>query len=141
MQRFEEHREVGAQPDAVWAVLTDPGRLSDWLTIARSVDAEGDPGEGQTLHVTGGHLGVSRTVTARVDVWEPTARYGWASDDPLALRFRYHLTAGSDATRLHAAVAADLAGLPRVATRLAVRSLRREFARSLDRLAQLTPRG
>lgn len=140
MQRFEEHREVGAPPEVVWAVLTDPGRLTEWLTIARSVDAEGAPGAGQTLRVTGGHLGVSRTVTAHVDVWEPTTRYGWASDEPLALRFRYHLGDGPDATRVEAAVSADLAGLPRVATRLAVRSLRREFTRSLDHFADLVAR-
>lgn len=137
MQRFDEQREVRATAAAVWDVLTDPSQVPTWLTIARAVDADCTPEAGQVIRVTGGHLGVARTVTARVDVFEPTERYGWSVDDPLHLRFRYALSGTGDRTHLTAAVEADLQGLPRVATRLAVRSLRREFSRSVDRLAEL----
>lgn len=137
MERFGASRTVRAAPEVVWGVLTDARRIPTWLTVAHDVEVDGAPGAGQRLSVRGGHRGVSRTVTARVDVWEPTRRYGWAVDDPLTLRFRYHLDDGDTATALEAEVEADLDGLPRLATRLAVRSLRREFERSLTALADL----
>lgn len=140
VERFEERRDVRAGTDSTWSVLTDPAQVPAWLTIARRVEVEGPVDEGQVLHVTGGHLGVTRTVTARVDRFEPMSRYGWVVDDPLQLRFRYVLDDAAGHVTLAATVEADLTGLPRVATRLAVRSLRREFGRSLDLLSQLAAR-
>ncbi len=137
MERFEETVAVPAEPDVLWATLTDPQRVPRWLTVARDVAVDGDPGAGQRLTVTGSHLGMTRTIHAHVDVWEPVAAYGWAVTDPLTLRFRYQLTPQDEVTRLAARVDADLSGLPRMATRLAVRSLRREFARSIATLRAL----
>lgn len=140
MDRFTEVVRTRADRATAFAVLSDPRRVPDWLTIARAVDATGEIGEGQRLEVTGGHLGVTRTIVAEVTTHEPPSRYAWVVARPLSLTFTYDLTEVRDGTELTAAVAADLAGLPRVATRLAVRSLRREFARSLASLADLAAR-
>lgn len=135
VDRFEERRDV-ADAAAVWAVLTDPSRIPRWLTIAHDVTVEGAAGPGQQLHVAGGHLGVRRTLTVVVaELDEPAGRLVWTIDQPVTVRFDYRVTA--EPSRLDAVVEADLSGLPRMATRLAVRSLRREFGRSVDRLVRL----
>lgn len=140
MERFDEQRRADVAPATVWTVLTDPHRVPTWLTIAQRVEAQGDAGPGQQLHITGGHLGVSRTLELTVDVWEPTAAYGWSTGGPLPLWFRFKLSPDGDGTHLSTHVEVDLTGLPRVATQLAVRSLRREFDRSATRLTQLAER-
>lgn len=141
VDRFTEVVHTHADRATTFAVLSDPRRVPDWLTIARAVDAVGEIGQGQRLEVTGGHLGVTRTIAAEVTAHEPPSRYAWGVDRPLTMAFTYELVAARDGTEVTATVAADLGGLPRVATRLAVRSLRREFARSLRELADLAARG
>lgn len=142
VERFTASCTVGARPEVLWDVLTDPARVHRWLTVAHGVRTEDPWGDGQRLLVQGGHLGVRRDVEVAVDVWDPPNRYGWALDDPLPVRFRFALAALDLAdvdrgTRLDAHVDADLSGLPRLGTRVAVRSLRREFTWSIDTLARL----
>jgi uncharacterized protein YndB with AHSA1/START domain len=138
VQRSEESRSVAARPDACWAVLTNPSRIPRWLTVATAVDTTGARGEGQRVAIRGSHLRVVTTITFEVDRFEEASRYGLATDEPLPVRFRFGLAPeGDERTLLHARLEADTDGLPRVATRLAVRSLRQQFARSVDKLAQL----
>lgn len=43
MSEVERSRELAAGPDAVWRLVSDPGRLADWVpTIASSRPAGGD---------------------------------------------------------------------------------------------------
>jgi uncharacterized protein YndB with AHSA1/START domain len=138
VQRSEEYRVVAACPAACWTVLTDPSRIPRWLTIATAVDTTGARGEGQRVAIRGSHLRIVTTITFEVDRFEEASRYGLVANEPLPVRFRFALAPEDDArTMLHARVEADTDGLPRVATRLAVRSLRQQFARSVDKLAQL----
>jgi carbon monoxide dehydrogenase subunit G len=56
---------IAAPPQAVWAVVMDPMRLSEWVTIHRELRdvSEGPPREGstmvQTLHLRGADIRVS----------------------------------------------------------------------------------
>jgi carbon monoxide dehydrogenase subunit G len=138
VQRFDHSQDVGAPPAACWAVLTDADRLPEWFTIASSVDVSGPAGLGQELAVEGSHLGMTVTVPLTVDVWDEPAAYGWSADQPLPLTFRFTLTDTASGCRVHGTVDADVAGLPRVAVRVAIRSLRQQFARSLRELAALS---
>lgn len=71
--------EIDAPPERVWAVVMDPRRLADWVTIHRRVDrvpqrmAPGATFE-QTLNLRGAPLHVAWTVVAldepRRAVWE-----------------------------------------------------------------------
>jgi uncharacterized protein YndB with AHSA1/START domain len=138
VQRSEESRAVAARPGTCWGVVTDPARIPRWLTIATAVDTTGARGEGQRVAIRGSHLRFITTITFEVDRFEEVSRYGLATNEPLPVRFRFALAPeGDERTMLHATVEADTDGLPRVATRLAVRSLRQQFARSIDKLAQL----
>jgi uncharacterized protein YndB with AHSA1/START domain len=43
MADFEQSRDVGAAPDAVWRLVSDPNRLADWVpTATASHPAGGD---------------------------------------------------------------------------------------------------
>jgi hypothetical protein len=138
VERFTEVRTVVAPVERCFDVLTDADRAHEWLTIARTVWAEGGQGLGRRLHAEGSYLGVSLHVTQTVDVWDPPTRYGWSGDDPIPLRFRFDLDElGPARTRLEAVAVAEIDGLFSMGARLAARSLRRQFARSGDRLKQL----
>ena len=136
--QFEHSQDVAASPATCWAVLTDVGRLPDWFTIASSVDVSGPAGHGQELAVRGSHLGMTVTVPLTVDTWDEPSVYGWSAEEPIPLTFRFALAETDAGCRVDGAVDADVAGLPRVAVRVAVRSLRQQFARSLRELAALS---
>ncbi|MEX1164008.1 MAG: SRPBCC family protein [Nitriliruptor sp.] len=138
MPRFEETRTIGASGELCWQLLTDPDHIPTWLTIATSVRAAGELGEGTPLHARGGALGVNLDLQLEVAAWEPTCRYAWRLHEPVAVDVIYALDPVEvGLTRLRARVEADLGRRVPVRARLAVRVLRGELSRSLDRLAEL----
>jgi uncharacterized protein YndB with AHSA1/START domain len=62
--RFE--RVLPHPPSEVWAALTEPDRLGDWLALA-----EVEPGEGGTMTLDFGDGGIER---CRITAWDPP---GW----------------------------------------------------------------
>jgi uncharacterized protein YndB with AHSA1/START domain len=42
MPDFEQSREIGAAPDAVWRLVSDPGRLADWVPTTTASRPEGE---------------------------------------------------------------------------------------------------
>ena len=43
MGDFEQSRDIGAEPDAIWRLVSDPNRLADWVpTTTASRPAGGD---------------------------------------------------------------------------------------------------
>lgn len=135
---FETTRTVPATPETCWAVLTDAARVPEWFTIATSVEVDGRDGEvGQRLRVHGAHLGMSVTIPLTVDVAAAPTAYGWTTDDPLPLTIAFDVAETGDGCVLTGVVDADTSALPRMAVRVAIPSLRQQFARSLDGLARL----
>jgi uncharacterized protein YndB with AHSA1/START domain len=144
MSRVHSAIEIDAPPERVWAVVMDPRRLADWVTIHRRV--EGAPARltrgstfEQTLNLRGAHLHVMWTV---VDLEEPR-RAVWEGQGPAHSRASivYELQPlGERGTRFEYTNEFKAPGgaLGAVAGRVLVGGLsQREAQRSLQQLKQL----
>jgi hypothetical protein len=80
MGTIERYEEFEAGPDDVWAVVADPARLSDWLTLHRGWvgDPPADFAPGDRVTAAVGLLGIPATVVWTIETFEP----------PRALSFR-----------------------------------------------------
>lgn len=138
MPRFDETRTLAATDDVVWHLLTEPDHVPRWLTVATEVRADGPMRDGQQLVARGRALGVSVELDLVVARFEPTRRYAWRVDTPVAVEVAFALdTPSSGRCVLTTEVVADLGDRPSVRARLAVRVLRGELTRSLDGLVTL----
>jgi carbon monoxide dehydrogenase subunit G len=139
VERFEQRRLTHAPIECCWEVLVDPDRAPEWVPFVSDADVAGPPGVGRKLIVTGSLLGVSMDTSQTVDVWEEPRRYGWCTDRPFPTRLRVSLdVVDDDTTEITAAIEADVGPLAAIGARLAHRTIRRQFARSADRLVALT---
>ena len=139
MERFEQRRVARAPIECCWQVLVDPRRAPEWAPFVSDADAEGPPGVGRRLTVTGSLLGVSMDTSQTVDIWEEPHRYGWCTQRPFPTRLRVGLTALDEhRTEIVAAIEADVGAFAAIGARLANRTIRKQFARSADRLVALT---
>lgn len=138
--------EIAAPPERVWAVVMDPRRLGDWVTIHRSVAnaperlEQGSTFE-QTLNLRGAPLHVEWTV---VDL-DPPRRAAWDGRGPVHSRASivYELTPSGEGTLFEYANEFKTPGGPlgAVAGRVLVGGLsEREAERSLTRLKALVER-
>jgi uncharacterized protein YndB with AHSA1/START domain len=68
---------VGAPPEAVWALVSDPARMPDWFAFAERVEVLGGEGVGQRRRQHG-HWGKKASeVDQLVTAWEPPRRLAW----------------------------------------------------------------
>ena len=144
MTRVQTEIEIAASPERVWAIVMDPHRLADWVTIHRRVGdvprqlRRGSTFE-QTLNLRGAHLHVTWTV---VDLDEPR-RAVWEGQGPAHSRASivYELHGdGQGGTRFAYTNEFKPPGgaLGAVAGRVLVGGLsHREAQRSLERLKRL----
>jgi len=136
--------EIAAPPERVWAVVMDPRRLADWVTIHRSIGSvperlqRGSRFE-QTLNIRGARVQVEWTVIAL----EEPRRAVWEGRGPAHSRASivYELRpAGESSTRFEYTNEFKPPGgaLGAVAGRVLVGGLsQREAQRSLERLKLL----
>jgi uncharacterized protein YndB with AHSA1/START domain len=82
--KVETSIDIAAPPERVWAVLMDPHRLADWVTIHRALDDVSDvPLErGSTLRQKLNLRGVNFHVRWRVTDLEPCKRAVWEGKGP-----------------------------------------------------------
>jgi carbon monoxide dehydrogenase subunit G len=138
MECFEERRIARAPIACCWEVLIDPDRAPEWVPFVSAADVEGPPGVGRELTVTGSLLGVSMDTSQTVDLWEEPHLYGWCTDRPFPTRLRVSLSPVDEhATEITARIEADPGTLAAIGARLANRTIRKQFARSSDRLVAL----
>jgi carbon monoxide dehydrogenase subunit G len=138
MERFEEQRTAQAPIACCWEVLTDPTRAPEWVPFVSDASVQGPPGVGRQLTVTGSLLGISMDTSQTVDTWEAPHRYGWCADEPFPTRLRVRLAEIDETTTdIRAAIEAEPGRFVSVGARLANRTIRRQFARSADRLVAL----
>lgn len=81
MTEFENERSMPGGPDAVFAVVSDLGRLSEWLPdplAVRSLDGAGEPSDVHAVHVGIEPRGVDGRGVARVR--EEQRRVEWGDD-------------------------------------------------------------
>jgi uncharacterized protein YndB with AHSA1/START domain len=138
VERFEETREAAAPVETCWNVLTDPARGAEWLTFANEVRADGAPRLGQQLTATGSLLGVPLHARSEVHRFEPLQVYGWSGEEPFPTSVVIELEAIDDhRTRLTTCLEADPGRFFPVGKRLAMRTIRGQFARSAEQLIEL----
>ena len=104
--RFERLLEFA--PEEVWAALTEPERLREWLA-----EAVVRPGEGGSIRLDFGEGG---TETGRISVWDPPRllAYEWnfVGEGPSHVRFELTALDDARATRLtleHTLLTGDVA--------------------------------
>jgi hypothetical protein len=118
--------------------LTDPERAPEWVPFVSAANAEGPPGVGRQLTVTGSLLGISMDTSQTVDTWQEPHRYGWCADEPFPTRLRVRLDeVDATTTDITAAIEAEPGRFVSVGSRLANRTIRKQFGRSADRLVTL----
>jgi uncharacterized protein YndB with AHSA1/START domain len=138
VERFEETREAAAPIETCWNVLTDPSRGAEWLTFADEVQADGAPQLGQQLTAKGSLLGIPLHARSEVHRFEPLAAYGWTGQEPFPTSVVIELEAIDEATtRFTTRLEAEPGRFFPVGKRLALRTIRGQFARSADQLIEL----
>lgn len=141
--RVERTARVAAPPERIYALVMDPRRLADWVTIHRDL-FEAPPGplrEGsqlvQELSLAGRRFKVRWTV---VEDTRPR-RVVWAGEGPLGSRARvvYSLEPLAEGTRFSYLNEYELPGGPlgRLAGPAVRRVTTKEIDESLERLGQL----
>ena len=132
---FEETFDVsGVSPEACFAYITDPAHGTEWNTIARGVEAHGDPGVGRELAIDVGLLGITFHLPTTVTAWEEPARYRIEGQRPFpsALEARFAPVPGG--TRATCGLQAEPGRFFPVGGRLLAMGLRRQFDSDMKRL-------
>jgi hypothetical protein len=82
MKSFEATSEIQATPDAIWTILVDGAKYSDWESGVISVDGKIAPGE--TIKVVSS-ANPGRTFPVTVTEFEPARGMTWSGGMPLGL--------------------------------------------------------
>jgi uncharacterized protein YndB with AHSA1/START domain len=142
--QIEHTIEIGAPPERVFAVLSDPTKLPRWQTSTVEVrrDAEGPLRVGERFQEI--HAAFGRHLESTVQVAEcepPTTLALHVVDGPLPLDGRWILEPREGGTRLHFRGEARLRGLRRAATPFVKRALVRQFVHHHRHLRQILEDG
>jgi uncharacterized protein YndB with AHSA1/START domain len=145
-------RRVGADPEAVWAVVSVPERAPEWFAFAESVEVLDGEGLGQRQRQHGRWGRRRAEIDREVTEYEAPRRYGWrhlaerlngrpAPVFARSTRFEISLepSAGGTLVRLHSAQEPANAVKGLVMRAFGARDIAGSMERSLDRLAALFP--
>lgn len=128
MQHFEDEFVIsGRSPDEVFAYLSDPGHVPEWMSAAKESRTEGDPGVGCKLTLKAGMLGVSFNAEQAVTAYEPGRHYAWSGDKPFHAAYDFTLTAVDDGTQVTAVGEADPGSFFKVGGGMVGHQLKKEF--------------
>jgi uncharacterized protein YndB with AHSA1/START domain len=127
MPDFEHSQEIGAAPDAVWRLVSDPRRLADWVPTATASRPEG---EGH-VHLRGESHGHDYDTSGGFVIDDAARRLSW--DSPRLSGYRGTL------------LVADAGGGSRVTVRVTIpdalaradEEIGRGLRETLDRVARL----
>lgn len=132
--KVEREIEIAAEPEAVYAVLTDPHRLADWVTIHEGLDDAPDTlRKGSTLTQTLKLAGRGFTVRWKVVENERAERVVWEGQGPVRSKAKviYELSSNGDGTHFTYTNEYHLPG--GVLGKMAGPAVRRVTAGELDR--------
>jgi uncharacterized protein YndB with AHSA1/START domain len=136
--RFEVEVDIDRPPEAVFAVLTDIGRLPEWQASAVSAEAEGPVGEGTRIRETRRLLGREYRVVHEVTAFDPPHRFDVQSvEGPLPLTVRHTLEPSGGGTHLEVVGEAKPKGMLRLAAGGIAKTAEGEFRRDFERLKKL----
>ena len=138
--RIEASVEIDCPPEDVYALVMDPSRLHEWVSIHHDL-LEAPPDElkqGSTMIQSLKVAGRRFKVRWRVAVDDPPRHVVWEGNGPVWTRARvmYDFDARDGGTRFSYANEYELPGgaAGRLAGRAVARAAQREMARSLERL-------
>jgi hypothetical protein len=102
MRSYESEAMIQANPEAIWAVLTDAGAYADWDSGVERIEGTIAPGETIKVH---SEANPGRAFPVKVTEFSPGRRMVWSGGMPLGL-FKgvrtFELSPGPDgATRFH----------------------------------------
>jgi carbon monoxide dehydrogenase subunit G len=132
--KVEREIEIGADPEAVYEVLTNPHRLADWVSIHEGLeDAPDTLRKGSTLTQTLKLAGRCFTVRWKVVENERAERVVWEGQGPVRSKAKviYELDSNGDGTHFTYTNEYHLPG--GVLGRMAGPAVRRVTAGELDR--------
>ena len=82
MKSYESEATIQANPEAIWAVLTDAGAYADWDSGVERIEGTIAPGETIKVH---SEANPGRTFPVRVAEFSPGKRMVWSGGMPLGL--------------------------------------------------------
>lgn len=132
MTEVEGSRGFGVSEDALWAVVADPARLSDWVPTMRRAEPAGHA----EVHLEGESHGHPYSLDSALHVDQGDRRLYWGADEAGGYRGWLHVAdrpSGSE-VRIHVAVPDDRLGPSPDA---AAAEIRRGIEEAFDRLAEL----
>ena len=127
MPEFERSQEIGAAPDAVWRLVSDPRRLADWVPTAT---ASGPAGE-DAVHLRGESHGHDYDTRGGFVTDDAARRLSW--DSPRYPGYRGTLLVTEEAGGSRVTVQVTIPDAPVRADEEITRGLRE----TLDRIARL----
>jgi hypothetical protein len=132
MAEIEGSRGFGVTGDALWAVVSDPARLADWVPTMRRAQPAGTA----EVHLEGESHGHPYSLDSELQVDKADRRLAWGADAAGGYRGWLHVTdrpSGSEVT-IHVAIPDDRLGRSVAA---ATAEIRRGIEEAFDRLAGL----
>ena len=127
MPDFEQSRDVGAAPEAVWRLVSDPNRLADWVPTATASHRAG----GDAVQLQGESHGHDYDTRGGFVADDAAMRLSW--DSPRLSGYRGTLVVADHAGGSRVTVQVTIPDVPARADEEIVRGLRE----TLDRIAGL----
>jgi uncharacterized protein YndB with AHSA1/START domain len=128
MAGFEQSREIDATPDAVWRLVSDPGRLADWVPTTTASRPEGE----DAVHLRGESHGHDYDLRSGFVADAATRRLSWDSPRLSGYRGALQVAEHADGSRVTVQVT-----IPDVLAR-EDEEIIRGLRDTLDRIARLT---
>lgn len=131
MPEFEKSREIAASPDVTWALVSDPGRLAEWVPTTRSSSSAGD----NAVRLQGESHGHDYDTDGGFVTDDSARRLSW--DSPRIPGYEGLLTVAGHGSGALVTVRVTLPDVPEDARG----ELERGIGEALDRIARLTTAG
>ena len=137
-----EHSVVIARPPAtVFAFVADPSNLPVWQPEVSSVRCDGPLAEGSTFSEARTFMGKHFETTLAVDELEPDRVFALrVVEGPVPISIRHTFTPEGGGTRVTISGEGDASRLPRFASALVERHVRKRLESDLARLKQVLER-
>jgi uncharacterized protein YndB with AHSA1/START domain len=127
MPDFEQSREIDAAPDAVWRLVSDPGRLADWVPTTTASRPEGE----DAVHLRGESHGHDYDLRSGFVADAAARRLSWDSPRLSGYQGTLHVAGHADGSHVTVQVT-----IPDVLAR-EDQEINRGLRETLDRIARL----
>jgi uncharacterized protein YndB with AHSA1/START domain len=139
--RFELAIDIDRPPEAVFALLTNVGRLPEWQASSIRAEADGPVREGSRIRETRRFLGREFRTEMEVTAYDPPHRFDVRSiNAPIPLTIRHTLEPSGGGTRIAVVGEANPRSVMRFAAGGIAKTAEREFRRDLAKLKELLER-